>query len=69
MKRQGRDIGGDQTAPLMRWAGVRGVRKPKKVFTTRPDKTQALPRDLAQQRFQAEAPHRLWVADITDVAT
>lgn len=69
LKRQGWDIGRDQTERLMRLAGVRGVRKSKKVFTTRPDKAQALPRDLVQRRFRADAPRRLWVADITYVAT
>lgn len=69
LKRQGWEIGRDQTARLMRLAGVRGVRKSKKVFTTRPDKTQALPRDLVQRQFRADAPRRLWVADITYVAT
>lgn len=61
----------DATRPSggLRLAGVRGVRKSKKVFTTRPDKTRALPHDLVQRRFQAEAPRRLWVADITYVAT
>ena len=69
LKRQGWDIGRDQTERLMRLAGVRGVRKSKKVVTTRPDKAQALPRDLVQRRFRADAPRRLWVADITYVAT
>ncbi len=69
LKRQGWDIGRDQTKRLMRLAGVRGgVRKSKKAFTTRPDKAQSLPRDLVQRRFRADAPRRLWVADITYVA-
>ncbi|MCD1269515.1 transposase, partial [Microbacterium sp. MEC084] len=58
LKRQGWDIGRDQTERLMRLAGVRGVRKSKKAFTTRPDKAQSLPRDLVQRRFRADAPHR-----------
>jgi transposase InsO family protein len=56
LKRQGWDIGRDQTERLMRLAGVRGVRKSKKVFTTKPDKTQALPRDLVQRQFRSNAP-------------
>lgn len=35
LKREGWDIGRDQTERLMRLAGVRGVRKSKRVFTTR----------------------------------
>src|SRR5690606_41914015 len=38
MRRQGWDIGRDQTERLMRLAGVRGVRKSKRVFTARSDK-------------------------------
>ena len=42
LKRQGWDIGRDQTERLMRLAGVRGVRKSKKAFTTRPYKTELI---------------------------
>ena len=38
MRRQGWDIGRDQTERLMRLAGVRGVRKSKRVFTTKSDR-------------------------------
>ncbi|WP_438354240.1 IS3 family transposase [Microbacterium sp. CJ88] len=69
MRRQGWDIGRDQTERLMRLAGVRGVRKSKRVFTTRSDKTVALPSDLVNRRFTAPAPRRLWVCDVTYVAT
>ncbi|MBT8796830.1 IS3 family transposase [Microbacterium flavum] len=69
MRRQGWDIGRDQTERLMRLAGVRGVRKSKRVFTTRSDKTGALPSDLVNRRFTAPAPRRLWVCDVTYVAT
>nr|WP_248242382.1 IS3 family transposase [Microbacterium kunmingense] len=69
MRRQGWEIGRDQTERLMRLAGVRGVRKSKRVFTTRSDKTAALPSDLVNRRFTAPAPRRLWVCDVTYVAT
>jgi transposase InsO family protein len=69
MRRQGWDIGRDQTERLMRLAGVRGVRKSKRVFTTRSDKTTVLPSDLVNRRFTAPAPRRLWVCDVTYVAT
>lgn len=69
MRRHGWDIGRDQTERLMRLAGVRGVRKSKRVFTTRSDKTMALPADLVNRRFTAPAPRRLWVCDVTYVAT
>ncbi len=69
MRRQGWEIGRDQTARLMEIADVRGVKRSKKVFTTRPDPAAVKPADLVQHRFTAPAPRRLWVADITYVAT
>lgn len=69
MRRQGWDIGRDQTERLMRLAGVRGVKKSKRVFTTRSDKTAVLPRDLVNRRFTAPAPRRHWACDVTYVAT
>lgn len=69
LRRQGWDVGRDQTARLMRLAGVRGVSKARSTFTTKPDPDQAKPNDLVQRDFTAPAPRRLWVADITYVAT
>ena len=54
---------------IVRLAGVRGVKRSKKVFTTRPGPANAKPRDLVQRRFTADAPRRLWVADVTYAAT
>ena len=53
----------------MRLAGVRGVRRSKKAFTTKPDPAQTKPKDLVQRRFTAPGPRQLWVADVTYVAT
>jgi transposase InsO family protein len=69
LRRQGWDVGRDQTERLMRLAGVRGVKRSKKVFTTKSDPASAKPADLVQRRFTAPGPRRLWVADITYVAT
>lgn len=69
MRRQGWEIGRDQTGRLMRLVGVRGVKRSKKVFTTKPDPALERPTDLVNRRFTADAPRRLWVADITYVAT
>ena len=69
LRREGWVLGRDQVERLMKLAGVRGVRKSKRVFTTRPDPAQARPHDLVKRKFTAEAPRRLWVADITYVAT
>lgn len=54
--------------------GVYGVRKmrvrrSRRVFTTGPGPAAARPADLVQRRFRADAPCRLWVSDITYVAT
>jgi len=69
MRRQGWVIGRDQTGRIMRQHGLAGVRRSKKVFTTRPDPAGARPTDLVQRRFIADRPRRLWVADITYVRT
>lgn len=69
MKRQGWAIGRDQTGRIMRSVGVRGVKRSKRVFTTKSDPAATRPTDLVQRRFTAVAPRRLWVADVTYVAT
>lgn len=69
LRRQGWDLGRDQTERLMRLAGVRGVRRAKSVFTTHPDPTAEKPKDLVQRDFTAPGPRQLWVADVTYVAT
>lgn len=45
------------------------MKRSKKVFTTKPDPANEKPRDLVQRRFTADAPRRLWVADVSYVAT
>lgn len=69
MRRHGWVIGRDQTARLMRSVGLRGIRRSKRAFTTRPDPAALRPADLVKRQFTAEAPGRLWVADITYVRT
>ena len=68
-RRAGIMIGRDQTARLMRAAGVEGARRSKRVKTTRPDPASARHPDLVQREFTATAPNRLWVTDLTFVAT
>ena len=53
----------------MRLAGVCGVKRSKKAFTTRPDPANEKPIDLVQRRFTADGPRRLWAAGVTYVAT
>lgn len=68
MRRAGWDIGRDQTARLMRLAGVEGVRRGRKPITTHPATSDSRP-DLVKRNFNASAPNQLWVADITYVCT
>lgn len=49
-------------------AGVDGVKRSNKVFTTKSDPANEKPTELVQRRFTADAPRRLWVADVTYVA-
>lgn len=67
--RAGLDIGRDQTARLMRIAGIQGVQRRKKVRTTKPDPESPRHPDLVKRRFTATAPNRLWVTDLTFVPT
>lgn len=69
LQREGIFIGRDRVWRLMRDAGLQGVRRGKKTFTTRPDERATRAPDLVQRDFTAPAPNRLWVADITYVRT
>jgi putative transposase len=68
-RRAGMDVGRDQVARLMRVAGIEGVRRSKRVRTTRADPVAARHPDLVQRYFQAQAPNQLWVTDLTCVPT
>jgi len=68
-RRAGIDIGRDQTRRLMRTAGIQGARRSKRVRTTRRDRSAGRYPDLVERRFAATAPNRLWVTDLTFVAT
>ena len=67
---QGRDpteVGRDQVMNIMRGLGIRGVRRGKTPVTTKPAKGTGGRPDLVDRRFEACAPNRLHVADITYV--
>jgi putative transposase len=53
----------------MREAGLQGARRGRTKFTTRHDAKAARPPDLVDRDFRAEAPDRLWIADLTYVRT
>jgi putative transposase len=55
---------------LMREMGLSGARRRRAYkVTTRSDERQHRPTDLVERRFEAPAPNRLWVADLTYVKT
>jgi putative transposase len=68
-RRAGHDIGRDQVARLMRELGIRGVRRGKRLITTRRDENAARPPDLVNRVFTATGPNELWVTDLTYAAT
>lgn len=61
------NIGREQTARLMRLAGVSGKGKGRAPITTRKPKGPDTRPDLVQHEFHAVGPNWLWVADITYV--
>ena len=64
MVRDGWEIGREQTARLMRQAGLHGIRRGRKPVTTCPSRTVDERPDLVDRNFDATAPNQLWVADI-----
>ena len=69
LRRQGHPIARCTIARLMRELNIRGVQRGRKQFTTHPDKTADRPPDLVKRVFTADAPNRLWLADITYCST
>ena len=68
-RRGGHDIGRDQVARLMKTLGIEGVRRGRRIRTTRPDEKAARSPDLVERDFTASEPNRLWVTDLTFVPT
>jgi putative transposase len=54
---------------LMRAAGLQGVRRGRRVVTTRADRAAVRPSDLVARDFTATRPNALWVVDFTYVPT
>jgi putative transposase len=69
LHREGIAVGRDRVARLMRELDICGVVRGKPRRTTIPAETADHPADLVQRDFTAPAPNRLWVADLTYVAT
>ena len=68
-RRAGHDVGRDQVARLMRTAGIQGVTRRRRVFTTRRDPEALRAADLVNRNFAADRPNALWVTDLTYVPT
>lgn len=67
--REGIAVGRDRVARLMRACSLAGVRRGAFKRTTHADNQASRPADLVDRDFRAPAPNRLWVADLTYVAT
>jgi putative transposase len=66
---QGTAVSRKRVARLMRRAQLRGVSRRGFVVTTERNPRQRPAPDLVNRRFVADAPNRLWVADMTYVPT
>ena len=66
---QGTPVSRKRVARVMRQAGLAGVSRRKGPRTTRRDAHARPVPDLVEREFHADAPDRLWVADITYVPT
>lgn len=69
LHRQGVRVARCTVERLMRDLGLCGVVRGKKQRTTVSDNAADRPADLVDRQFDASAPNRLWVADITYVPT
>jgi putative transposase len=70
LRADGRRVGRGRVERLMRRHGVRGlVARPRRVRTT--DSRHAFPvaPDLLERKFTADGPNRVWLADLTYIAT
>jgi putative transposase len=63
-RRAGHDVGRDQVARLMRELGIRGVRRGRRVITTRRDDRAGRAPDRVKRNFTSDRPNGLWVTDL-----
>jgi len=69
LREDGMAVGHNRVARLMRKAGLVGASRRKGCWTTRRNKDARPAPDLVERNFVADAPDKLWVADITYVPT
>ena len=65
MVRAGPEVGRDQVARLMDVAGPQGVRRTKRLRTTRRDDTAPRSAVLVERNFTAAGPNQLGAMDLT----
>lgn len=65
LRREGTHVGRKRVERLMREAGLQGVSPRRPRSFTRRDPAADLAPDLVRRDFTANAPNRLWVADIS----
>ena len=69
LRDEGIRVGCKRVARLMKADGLKGVCRRKWVVTTTRDADATPAADLVERQFAADAPNRLWVADITYIPT
>ena len=69
LQREGVEVARCTVERLMRHQGLKGVVRGETKRTTIPAEDAARPADLVDRSFGADAPDRLWLADITYVPT
>ena len=69
LRREDCEVGRDRVGRLMAELGLCGATRTKRVRTTTPAPERQRPADLVSRDFSADAPDRLWVADLTYVWT
>ncbi len=65
----GIQVGRKRVSRLMRRAGIEGVSRRRRAWTTKRDRDARPAPDLVDRDFDAPGPDQLWVADITYVST
>lgn len=67
--REGVGVGRDRVERLMKELGIAGAVRGKTKRTTISDPAAARPADLVDRNWRVDSPNRLWVTDLTQVAT
>ncbi len=69
LRAEGEQVGRKRVARLMKSLGLEGANRSNGCCTTSRDEAARPAPDLVKRQFTAEAPDRVWVADITYVPT